>query len=507
MNMVTILLWITIAIIAAIAIIVVKLHYRGEQLETEEGSILPSTESINNALNFGNEKSKNTSSNPPSLSPHIPRQENNRNLFRNNTETKKENDAYIVPEVDNDNLKNYEYHSENQVLINYNNNVNKFQEPIKESQMDIMTQNNKDTSELKDLFTIDELIKESKRKDSEREKESQTINKPKEDAELDEIKQSIKNKKQEPLIEEVISESAEPSIKDVIEENKEEEKISDIINETPKTTESETPSVESPKEADEEITTSPKEEVESTPKEENISDVLSKQETPEKISEPALKSPSKIVEEKDKEILSTISNINSSKENEEETMDLDYRKDLDKFANKIKGSKIFQEVKEKLSPENEEIPQRDDMPQEDYIRNVNEYDEFNEFTPKAPVYDEYEPIINETHVDYDASYEEYHDQRLRQENTKRVFDMVKNSPEPVSAQQKVAEIKNKPARDNIKINLNNNEVVLKKGDEIIFNHAGETYSSQVYAINGDDISVKYRRKNIKIKPSDVKKIY
>lgn len=48
---------------------------------------------------------------------------------------------------------------------------------------------------------------------------------------------------------------------------------------------------------------------------------------------------------------------------------------------------------------------------------------------------------------------------------------------------------------------------LKKGDEIIFNHAGETYSSQVYAINGDDISVKYRRKNIMIKPSDIKKIY
>jgi hypothetical protein len=49
--------------------------------------------------------------------------------------------------------------------------------------------------------------------------------------------------------------------------------------------------------------------------------------------------------------------------------------------------------------------------------------------------------------------------------------------------------------------------VLKKGDEIIYNHLGETYSSQVYAINGDDISVKYRRQNITIKPSDVKKIY
>ena len=99
------------------------------------------------------------------------------------------------------------------------------------------------------------------------------------------------------------------------------------------------------------------------------------------------------------------------------------------------------------------------------------------------------------------------DERLRQANTRRVFNMAKNSPEPELARPKVGAIKSKPSRDNIKIELNNNEVVLKKGDEIIFNHLGETYSSQVYAINGDDISVKYRRQNITIKPSDVKKIY
>ena len=48
---------------------------------------------------------------------------------------------------------------------------------------------------------------------------------------------------------------------------------------------------------------------------------------------------------------------------------------------------------------------------------------------------------------------------------------------------------------------------LEKGDEIIFNHMGETYSSQVYAIKGDDIYVRYRRKDITIKPEDVKKVY
>ena len=57
------------------------------------------------------------------------------------------------------------------------------------------------------------------------------------------------------------------------------------------------------------------------------------------------------------------------------------------------------------------------------------------------------------------------------------------------------------------LTINNNEEVLRKGDEIIFNHEGETYSSKVYAINGDDIKVKYRRQNITIKSSDIKKIY
>ena len=87
-----------------------------------------------------------------------------------------------------------------------------------------------------------------------------------------------------------------------------------------------------------------------------------------------------------------------------------------------------------------------------------------------------------------------------------MFSIIKDTPEkPVESS--IPSIKEKPSRDNIKIQINNNEVVLKKGDEIIFNHLGETYSSQVYSINGDDISVKYRRQNITIKPSDVKKVY
>ena len=469
MNGITILIWITIAMIAVIAIILVKLHFKGDKLETEESSILPS--SFGEVISFGNdikiENRTSTKKSPRSLSPQST-QSNKPSFFKKEEKSSPENDDYIIPDVSTNNTVNYEYESQNQVLVNYDNKVEKFQEPIKQSQMDIMTQNNKDqdTTELKDLFTIDELIKESKRKDSEREKESQTIKKDEEDQELKEIKESIKNKTQEPLIEEIV--------------NEKEETIGDLINdaESEEEEKTETPSITSQKDIDEAIDTASKEtkeEVESISEKDEITDVLlnnEEKEESEEISEPALKTPKKVSK--------------TTGEEKKEYAELDYRKDLDKFTNKIKSSKIFQDVKEKIIHEPEETPE-----EETFIRNVNEYDEF-------------EPIINETHEDFEENYGSMYDERLRQENTRKIFEMnkVQETQEP-----SIGSIKEKPARDNIKIKLNNNEVVLKKGDEIIFNHQGETYSSQVYAINGDDISVKYRRKNIKIKPSDVKKIY
>ena len=204
MNEITILIWITIAIIAIIAIILVRLHYRGEQLENDEGTILPNGENLNKALSLGKDiiHTNNHAQNngPRSLSPQNS-QDTRHSLFRNQNVTSSRSDAYIVPEVQ-ENMKNYEYASQNQVLINYDNTVEKFQEPIKQSQMDIMTQNNKneENSELKDLFTIDELIKESKRKDSEREKESQKIHKEENAEELETLKESIKNKTETPLL-------------------------------------------------------------------------------------------------------------------------------------------------------------------------------------------------------------------------------------------------------------------------------------------------------------------
>ena len=133
------------------------------------------------------------------------------NLFKGNetpekefTQTNPENDifaiedayqdeTYIEPATADNTYENIGYESQNQVLINYGNEVEKFQEPMTEKQVEIMTPDN-EKHELKDLFTIDELIKESKRKDSEREKESQQINKD-DDNELTELKESIRKRK------------------------------------------------------------------------------------------------------------------------------------------------------------------------------------------------------------------------------------------------------------------------------------------------------------------------
>ena len=496
MNGITILIWITIAIIGIIAIILVKLHYKGEELETEDGSILPDTNSLSSLLSQGKEKII-ASTNDNSLSSKSTQQTNTKSLYGNRPHKSPEYDVYIVPEVEDENKVTYSYKSENQVLVNYGNDVKKFQEPIKQSQMDIMTQNNEDKTELKDLFTIDELIKESKRKDSEREKESQRNDE--EDEELNELKESIRRRQEksveEPLIEEVISENE--TIGDLIKDDDAEIEEEKVEKQTTLETE---PVTASQKEIEEAITSASQEseeEVESISEESSITDVLvdvpadddSIDIPNEEIKEPTLKTPSKVGENRDYKFGAPLDNDEVFGDKKDD-MDLDYRKDLDKFTSKITGSKIFQEVKEKLVPETEEIPARDD---ETYIRNVNEYDEFA-------------PIINETHVDYETLHDSA-EQRLRQENTRRVFNMAKKSPEPELAQPKIGAIKDKPVRENIKVNIGNAEFVVKKGDEIIFNHMGETYSSQVYAIKGDDIYVRYRRKDITIKPEDVKKVY
>ncbi|WP_292745744.1 ATPase [Methanobrevibacter sp.] len=547
MNGTTIILWATIFIIGAIAIILVKLHYRGAELEKEEESILP-TEAIGNFLS----NQRKTEPEKPSLNPQT--QQNNNFLNKSSPIVEEDAGIYLAPEVEEDNYKNLEYESQNQVLINYENKIKKNQDPMNEYQVEIMSQDN-EKHELKDLFTIDELIKESKRKDSEREKEAQQIHKD-DDEELNELKESIRRRKEneeieDKLIEEILADEEiekilsgedkvpeetttstekpkEETIEDIItKEEKEnvtttekpkEETIEDIITkeekETPEDTVqevlevetiedvltekepdetvSETPSVASQKDIEEAISSASQEveekEIEEISESDNITDVLlnSEDNVQEEIKEPALKSPTKISEKSD-DFGAPIDDSNLFEP--EETNELDYRNDLNKIKNTIKGSKIFQDVKERLRPEPEYSPIND--LEENYIRNVNEYE------------DEYAPIINETHDEFGEYYEPNYDEAIREQNTRKLFEKSEvKKVEPV-----LNTIKPKPSRENIKIHLNNSEVVLKKGDEIIFKHDGETYSSQVYAINGDDISVRYRRKDIKIKPADVKKIY
>ena len=538
MNGITILIWVTIAIIAIIAIILVKLHYRGKELENDEGSILEDAESLTKVFSSGksmlSKDNDDNSNNPTKLNQSQPK-----NLKSENSSTS--NVYYEEPaiyEVDNTTYENIEYESQNQVLVDYGTTVEKFQEPIKQSQMDIMSQNNDpkpEKHELKDLFTIDELIKESKRKDSEREKEA--YKNDSEDKELAELKESIKQKQEEKNIEEIIDDIPEETIQDILNETEEEttaetitesaeeetitetitesteeETIAEVINEpvseetksdsvpeTVESSESEESKIEAPtvtsQDIEEAITTASeesKEEVESISESAGITDALLNDNEKEEIKEPNLKTPTKI-----KEDYKFGEDLKDEKVFGEYDSDLDYRKDLDKITNTIKGSKIFKNVKEKLTFEE---PEEEEVIEEEFIRNVNEYEE------------DFAPIINETHADY-ATYEEYHkhdfEEPIVPEETPKAFDVIQTTPEPQPEikESRIAPIKEKPSRDNIKIKLNNNEVVLKKGDEIIYNHQGETYSSQVYAINGNDISVKYRRKNIVIKPSDVKKVY
>ncbi len=548
MNGLTIIIWITIFIIGLIAIIAVKLHYKGSELETDENSII-STDTVDGLISFGKEKISNNSNKPKSLFPQ------SRNSYDYPIEEVVEEnyEIYEAPQAENHSYDNAEYESQNQVLINYRNKVEKFQEPITQSQVEIMTPDN-EKHELKDLFTIDELIKESKRKDSEREKEAQQINK---DDDLTEIKESIRRRKEnediedslieeimadeeigeilglenestgevgeqkaEPTIQDIINESeakaaetvedkpADPTIENIIEEKPEEETVQDVL-EVEETAEEEsiTPNeIEAPSQKDiaEVINNASQEieekEIESISDSDNITDVLlnSEQEAEEEIiKEPVLKSPTKIGESKTSEFGTPIEgNLNEPEIDNE----LDYRKDLAKITNTIKGSKLFQDVKDKLRGEpEEEINPLEDL-QDSYIKNVNEFEE---------EYDEYAPIINETHDEFGEVYEpeQDYDQVIREENTRRLMNDITITPEHEIAKPKIEPIKSKPSRGNIKIQLGNADAVLKKGDEIIFKHDGETYSSQVYAINGDEISVKYRGKKITIKPEDVKKIY
>ena len=142
MNGITILIWVTIAIIAIIAIILVKLHYRGKELENDEGSILEDAESLTKVFSSGksmlSKDNDDNSNNPTNLNQSKPKSLKSENSSTSNVYYEEP----AIYEVDNTTYENIEYESQNQVLVDYGTTVEKFQEPIKQSQMDIMSQNN-----------------------------------------------------------------------------------------------------------------------------------------------------------------------------------------------------------------------------------------------------------------------------------------------------------------------------------------------------------------------------
>lgn len=560
MNETLILVWVAILIIGIIAIIIVKMYFNDKEDEETEYSDFTSTP-LQEIVSENDNENKHKQRTNHITNYFSKEEEPVISLRKEGIQPDKEFNPYIVPENKIPN-KNISYSSQNQVLINYDDNVQKFQEPITDTQRDIMAKNNKDETtditfkktteskhELKDLFTIDELIKESKRKDDEREKESQTIKKEVEDN--SDIKESIKKNKEaeessenkditdiKSSIEKMheiaaaikstgsddLAPQSTASQKDIAEaintattENEKEKEEIPEISETKSITDavikkdSEKPKEESTVqetlqiEEDEKKVEITKEAKPKEEKAEKISDAIPES---EKIKTPPLKTPTKVEEDsisilsgadEDYEFGAPIDSSNLFEDENGELSDLDYRKDLAKITNTIKNSSIVKDIREKLTPEYDDI----DEPNEEFIRNVNSYtEEANEY------YDDYAPIINETHVDYVEPTEE---EQLRQENTRKVFNNAKNNvAEEVSApikEEKIPTPKAIPEKSSLKVVINNNEEVLRKGDEIIFNHEGETYSSKVYSINGDNIKVKYRRQNITIKPKDIKKIY
>ena len=583
MNETTILVWVNIAIIGIIAIIIVKLYFRKDELEKDETPLIPK-DGINGLIQTGKDKIKNSQStlskttpSKSSVSTYFSKQNQPKGAsLRKEGQIPEDNfNNYIVPKTNEPNFSNKIESKKEEptkpINFNYKTKVQKFQEPINETQIDIMS-NSRNTNpeekkntisleetpkhELKDLFSIDELIKESKRKDNEREKESKTIKKEKEDT--SEIKESIKQMKEgkteeEPIVEinDSITETKPPSM--TIDTKKEKNTSNqvhfyDVINTSSKDNDKDskdsvynseriTDAIKSSEKEDEakstideeenisDILSANKDKVSET-KEESIEEILTEDKTPkenvlvenEEIKTPSLKSPTKIESKEDDlniitpvkedyEFGAPLEDSELFKEKEEENIlgDLDYRKDLAKITNTIKNSKIFNNVKEKLAPEHR-IDEEEQVAEEMYLRNVNTYKEETEFP-------EYEPIINESHENYhdDYNYEEQtQEQLIRQENTRKVFDMAKNNettPEPKTQSASSLKIKEKPERNNIKITLNGNEINLRKGAEIIFKHKEETYSSKVYGIRGNDISVKYRGKKIIINPKDIKKVY
>lgn len=320
--------------------------------------------------------------------------------------------------------------------------------------------------DLKDLFTIDELIKESKRKskvasapktekkgDSSSKKEIPTFltqeEREKIKNNISKAENEIKSTKASEELEESVEEVENENIKDVL--DKSVSPISSPILKSPKKS-TDKPVNEVIKDTVAEKIDEIQPQVDQSTKKETYTEIAEEQ--PEYVDQPL-------------ENGMFAEAIIDNDEEEDEYDDLDYRKDLARITDKVKNSKLFTNVKDKLSP-----PVEEDDPSidEEFIRNVRSYDENGDD-------DEFgEPVMYE--------------------------------PEgPKIETAKDLHIKEVPNTDRIQVKINNNDATLKKGDEIIYKYNGDTYSSKVFDIMGDDITVRFRGKQITIKPGDVKKIF
>ncbi|WP_409200838.1 hypothetical protein [Methanobrevibacter sp. DSM 116169] len=172
--------------------------------------------------------------------------------------------------------------------------------------------------------------------------------------------------------------------------------------------------------------------------------------------------------EKEDEFGQSLENTDMFEDNDFELVDFGEIKDS------IKNSKIVKNVKKFTEDKLLELQNDEESPDDEFIRSVRTYD-----------IDE-EPI--------------YVDNKVREENLGKMDNIHEETKEVEKPKPTL-----KKQANTITVKINNNDEVLKKGDTIIFNYNGESYSSKLFNIYGSDVEVKYRGKNVLINSSDIKK--
>lgn len=540
----TTLILINIFIIGLIAIILVKLYYRRHEEKDKDIDLSSWIKSLNknkddykppshdkNKLNYYNKNINQKFNTPTQNKINSP---NNNELYNNldkvnfhdeiNPLTSKKTNIY----EDNMNQNN-----KNTEKINFGNNINidktekkdiaekisqknntplinedqstkkETYEQLNNDEKEIKIQNTTPDHELKDLFTIDELIKKSKRKDSKRNKNEEpnttkTTTTTTPSAESKPNTEDITLKEQKTPESRLNAENLtlkETNSKNDMENNTDNYSKIDIIDKSDEN-QSEIP-LKSPTKVEpiNIIKENVEEKIEQLPQPVDQSTKKELYENEEPLNQPNIGFPDQPLDENLFEDNIIIENNTTSQEedfsnefNENINYDpeLDYTKDLEKITNKFKNSKIFNTAKNKIFPNENE----DEYMDEDFIRNVRSYGEPEYETNENNSYESNDiAVIEPIHND---KYDEVVDEKIREENTKKLNKI---------------EIKEAPSKKSINFRLNNNNVTLNTDDEIIFNFNDESYSSRVYKITGEDITVKFRNRYITIKPSDIKKIF